>query len=67
MPVLSLKHLTATERRAYVLADNKLALNAGWDRDVLAIELQGLTDLDFDMDRHLLQILYFRQVANMRE
>ena len=67
MPVLSLKHLTATERRAYVLADNKLALNAGWDRVVLAIELQGLTDLDFDMDRHLLQILYFRQVANMRE
>ena len=67
MPVLSLKHLTATERRAYVLADNKLALNAGWDRDVLAIELQGLTDLDFDMDRHLLKILYFRQIANMRE
>jgi hypothetical protein len=32
----------------YVLADNKLALNAGWDKDILAIELQGLVDLDFD-------------------
>lgn len=35
--------------RAYVLADNKLALNAGWDREILAIELQGLIDLDFDV------------------
>ena len=50
VPVLALKHLTAAERRAYVLADNKLAMNAGWDRDLLAIELQGLIDLDFDMD-----------------
>jgi DNA modification methylase len=37
-------------RRAYVLADNKLALNAGWDREVSAIELQGLVDLDFGME-----------------
>ena len=39
-----------TERRAYVLADNKLALNAGWDKEILAIELQALIDLDFDVD-----------------
>lgn len=50
VPTLALSHLNETERRAYVLADNKLALNAGWDRDILAIELQGLIDLDFDMD-----------------
>jgi DNA modification methylase len=50
VPTLALAHLTAAERRAYVLADNKLALNAGWDRDLLAVELQGLIDLDFDLE-----------------
>ena len=42
VPTLALSHLSATERRAYVLADNKLALNAGWDKEILAIELQAL-------------------------
>ena len=50
VPTLALSHLNEAERRAYVLADNKLALNAGWDRDMLAIELQGLIDLDFDVE-----------------
>ena len=49
VPTLKLSHLSETERRAYVLADNKLALNAGWDTEMLAIELQGLIDLDFDV------------------
>ena len=49
VPTLRLSHLSETERRAYVLADNKLALNAGWDNEILAIELQELTDLDFDL------------------
>ena len=49
VPTLRLSHLTEAERRAYVLADNKLALNAGWDQEILAIELQALVDLDFDM------------------
>jgi ParB-like chromosome segregation protein Spo0J len=48
VPTLRLSHLNATERRAYVLADNKLAMNAGWDQEILAIELQTLIDLDFD-------------------
>src|SRR3712207_916276 len=39
VPTLRLSHLSAAQRRAYVIADNKLALNAGWDREVLAIEL----------------------------
>src|SRR3954453_18538672 len=39
VPALRLSHLSAAERRAYVLADNKLAQNAGWDREILAIEL----------------------------
>lgn len=49
VPTIALSHLSEAERRAYVLADNKLALNAGWDREILAIELQGLIDLDFDL------------------
>lgn len=48
VPIVRLSHLNAEERRAYVLADNKLALNAGWDTEILAIELQALIDLDFD-------------------
>ena len=48
VPTLRLSHLSALERRAYVLADNKLALNAGWDQEILAIELQALIDLEFD-------------------
>lgn len=50
VPTLALSHLSKAERRAYVLADNKLALNAGWDREILAIELQGLIDLDFEVE-----------------
>jgi DNA modification methylase len=50
VPTIALSHLSETERRAYVLADNKLALNAGWDKDILAIEFQGLIDLDFDLE-----------------
>lgn len=50
LPTLALSHLSDAERRAYVLADNKLALNAGWDREILALELQGLIDLDFDVE-----------------
>lgn len=50
VPTLALSHLSEAERRAYVLADNKLALNAGWDKEVLAIELQALVDLEFDTE-----------------
>ena len=50
VPTLALSHLSETERRAYVLADNKLALNAGWDKEILAIELQALSDLNFDVE-----------------
>ncbi|WP_366857606.1 DNA methyltransferase [Novosphingobium sp.] len=50
VPTIALAHLSETERRAYVLADNKLALNAGWDREILAIELQALVELEFDVE-----------------
>lgn len=51
VPCLRIEHMTPAEKRAYVIADNKLALNAGWDEDILAIELQELmaSDLSFDI------------------
>lgn len=50
VPVVRLSHLGPEERRALVIADNKLALNAGWDQEMLAAELQSLIDAGFDMD-----------------
>lgn len=49
MPCIELTGLSEAQRRAYALADNKLALNAGWDVDVLAAELGELKDLGFDL------------------
>ena len=49
VPVIELAHLTAAQRRAYVLADNKLALDAGWDEELLALELGELRDGGFDL------------------
>jgi DNA modification methylase len=50
VPTLRVDHLTPAQIRAYVIADNKLAENAGWDRKLLALELQELaTELDFDV------------------
>ena len=50
VPVIVLSHLDEVQRRALVLADNKLAENAGWDEELLKLELQALEDLDFDLD-----------------
>jgi DNA modification methylase len=49
LPCLRLSDMSDGEKRAYILADNKLALNAGWDTEILAIELQQLIALDFDV------------------
>lgn len=49
VPVVVLDHLTPAQRKAYVIADNKLALNAGWDMSLLQAELGDLADLDFDL------------------
>jgi ParB-like chromosome segregation protein Spo0J len=50
VPCIRLAHLTETQKRAYIIADNKLALNAGWDDELLKLELAELKDLDFDLD-----------------
>ena len=49
VPVVVLDHLTAAQKQAYVLADNKLALNAGWDMDLLQQEVMALSLEDFDL------------------
>ena len=48
VPTVRLSNLSPAERRAYVIADNRLAELAGWDRELLATELQGLVELRFD-------------------
>jgi ParB-like nuclease domain len=50
VPALRLSHLSDAEKSAYILADNRLAEKAGWDKELLAIELQGLIELDFDVE-----------------
>lgn len=49
VPALEVTHLTPAQRQAYILADNKLALNAGWDADLLKIELTDLGGKGFDL------------------
>ena len=50
VPVIRLEHMSEAQKRAYILADNKLAEKAGWDREILAIELQNLILIDLDFD-----------------
>lgn len=50
VPTITLKGLTEAQKKAYVIADNKLALNAGWDTEALTAELRRLQELDFDLD-----------------
>ena len=50
VPCLRLSHLTETQRKAYILADNKLALNAAWDVDLLKLEIQDLMSEKFAVE-----------------
>lgn len=50
VPVIEADHLTDTQKRAYIIADNKLALNAGWDDEMLRLEIAELEAMDFDVD-----------------
>ena len=49
VPCIRLAHLSDIQRRAYIIADNKLALNSGWDEDMLGLELADLREMDFDL------------------
>lgn len=50
VPCIRLGHLTEIQKRAYVIADNKLAMNSGWDNEMLKLEFAELTDEGFDLD-----------------
>jgi len=50
VPTLRLSNLSAAEKRGYIIADNRLAQKARWDREILAIEFQALVDLNFDVE-----------------
>lgn len=50
VPCIILEGLTEAQKKAYVIADNRLALNAGWDEELLSLELQSLSEMDFDLD-----------------
>ena len=50
VPTIRINDMSEAQKRAYVLADNKLAENAGWDRELLALELQGLLEMELDFD-----------------
>lgn len=50
VPCIKLAHLTEFQKKAYIIADNKLALNADWDEDLLQMEIEALKDLEFDIN-----------------
>ena len=50
VPCIRLAHLSEAQKRAYVIADNKLALNSGWDENMLALEFKDLQAMDFDLE-----------------
>ena len=50
VPCIRLAHLTEAQKRAYIIADNKLALNSGWDEKMLALEFQDLQGMGFDLE-----------------
>lgn len=50
VPCIVLSGLTEAQKKAYIIADNKIALNAGWDDELLKIELENLKELDFDLE-----------------
>lgn len=50
IPCIDCSDMSDTQRRAYILADNRLALNAGWDQELLALELTDLSELDVDLE-----------------
>ena len=72
VPVIELAHLTPAQRKAYILADNRLALQAGWDKDLLALELTDLSDMAVDLsslgfEAAELDALFRRGEADPRE
>ena len=67
VPTLRIEHLSEEEKRAFIIADNRLAEKAGWDTAILAVELQGLSDLGFDIELTGFEIPEVEMIFNATE
>ena len=72
VPCVFVEHLTEAQKRAYILADNRLALSAGWDDELLAIEMADLKDLGFDLgltgfDEKEIEKLFAADAGNVQD
>ena len=65
VPCIRLAHLTEMQRRAYIIADNKLALKAGWDSEMLALEMGGLSDFGYNLELTGHDLKEIEQLLNM--
>jgi hypoxanthine phosphoribosyltransferase len=71
VPCIVLDYLTEAQKRALIIADNKIALNAGWDKELLELEISALEEVDFNIDllgfedSEMLEIKQFKQRENM--
>ncbi len=59
VPVIELGHLSPEQKKAYILADNRIALNSGWDEELLKLELQELQGVDVESQPKLSQFQSF--------
>ena len=73
VPCIELSHLSDKQRKAYILADNRLAMNSGWDTQLLTLELKSLDDEGFDLEmlgfdaKELSDLLQFEQVEGLTD
>ncbi len=73
VPVIELSHLSKAQKKAYILADNKLALNSGWDSSLLSLELSDLKELNFDLsvigfdDAELAELLAVESIEGLTD
>ena len=67
VPTLDLSHLTDAQKKAYIIADNKLALNAGWDEELLKVEIEALQEMDFDIDLLGFSMNEFDEILNIEQ
>jgi ParB-like chromosome segregation protein Spo0J len=65
VPCIRLAHLSDAQKRAYIIADNKLALSAGWDDEMLRAELIDLDDIDFDLNLTGFSIKEIENIINI--
>ena len=67
VPTITLAGLSDTQRKAYIIADNRLALNAGWDDEMLALEMSDLREVDFDLSSLGFDGVAIEEILNPKE